>query len=87
MGTGEILFSDDFESGTVDMPPADWDWVLGYDPGAMNPNESMRAVVETSKAKSGTKSVHVVGGGNGPALLMKPLPQGTIACTYAPTSG
>jgi hypothetical protein len=77
LGDGEIFFQDDFEGGAVGESPPNWDFVVGYDPNLTNPNDTTRAVIDATRAVSGNNSVHVVGGGNGPVLIVRPLPEGT----------
>ena len=70
------FFSDGFESGTVGQQPAGWNNFIAYIGNGQNPNGSTLALVDSTRAHTGTKSVHFHGGGQ-PAQLTKTLPTGT----------
>jgi hypothetical protein len=67
---------DDFEAGTVGMQPPNWDNFIAYQKNAMNPNGQTLALVDSMRAKSGSKSVHFHAGSS-PAMLVKALPANT----------
>jgi hypothetical protein len=68
--------SEDFEAGTVGMQPAGWDNFIAWNKNGANPSGDTLALVDMTRAKSGTKSLHVTGGSN-PAQITRPLPDGT----------
>jgi hypothetical protein len=70
------FFSDGFESGTVGMQPAGWNNFIAYIGNGQNPNNGTLALVDSTRAHTGTKSVHFHGGGQ-PAQLTRALPNGT----------
>jgi hypothetical protein len=70
------FFSDDFETGTVGMQPPGWMNFIAYQANNTNPNGTTLAIVDSTRAHSGTKSVHVHGGSS-PAQLTRTLPTGT----------
>jgi hypothetical protein len=70
------FFSDGFESGTNGMQPAGWDNFIAYIAKGSNPNGATLALVDSTRAHTGTKSVKVHGGQQ-PAQLTRPLPTGT----------
>ena len=74
--TATGFFSDGFESGTNGMQPAGWDNFIAYIAKGSNPNGATLALVDSTRAHSGTKSVKVHGGQQ-PAQLTRPLPTGT----------
>ncbi len=74
---GGVLFSDTFESGTANTQPAGWQNFIGWVPNNSNTaSGSQYALVDTTKAYTGTKSVHFKGGA-APAQLVRALPAGT----------
>jgi hypothetical protein len=75
--TATGFFSDGFESGTVGMQPPGWMNFIAYVANnSMNPSGTTMAVVDSTRAHSGTKSVKVHGGSS-PAQLTRALPTGT----------
>ena len=58
------------------MQPAGWDNFIAYIAKGANPNGTTLALVDSTRAHSGTKSVKVHGGQQ-PAQLTRPLPTGT----------
>jgi len=74
--TATGFFSDGFESGTNGMQPAGWDNFIAYIAKGSNPNGATLALVDSTRAHTGTKSVKVHGGQQ-PAQLTRPLPAGT----------
>jgi hypothetical protein len=72
--TGFLM--EDFESGTVGMQPAGWDNFISYQKNGPNPNGTTLALVDSTRAHGGTKSVKFHGGSN-PAMITKPLPANT----------
>jgi hypothetical protein len=74
--TAAGFFSDGFESGTNGMQPAGWNNFIAYQGNGPNPNGQTMAVVDSTRAHSGTKSVKVHGGQQ-PAQLTRALPSGT----------
>jgi hypothetical protein len=74
--TATGFFSDGFESGTNGMQPAGWDNFIAYIAKGANPNGTTLALVDSTRAHTGTKSVKVHGGQQ-PAQLTRPLPTGT----------
>ena len=75
-GSSTGFSSDDFESGEVGKQPAGWDNFIAWNVNGQNPSGTTLALVDSTRAHSGTKSVHFHGGGN-PAILTKKLPSGT----------
>lgn len=74
---GGVLFSDTFESGTANTQPAGWQNFIGWVANNSNTaSGSQYALVDTTKAYTGTKSVHFKGGA-APAQLVRALPAGT----------
>lgn len=72
-----VLFSDNFESGTVNTQPAGWENFIGWVPNNSNTlSGAQYALVDSSKAYTGGKSVHFKGGA-APAQLIRQLPAGT----------
>jgi hypothetical protein len=67
---------EDFESGTVGQQPAGWDNFIAYQKNGPNPNGTTLALVDSTRAHGGTKSVKFHGGSN-PAMITKPLPANT----------
>ncbi len=72
----DVLFSDDFEAGTVGQGPDGWDNFVGWVANGENPQGNTSALVSSERAKSGSQSVHFSGGQN-PAQIVRALPQGT----------
>ena len=58
------------------MQPAGWDNFIAYIAKGSNPNGATLALVDSTRAHTGTKSVKVHGGQQ-PAQLTRPLPTGT----------
>uniref|UniRef100_UPI0030131ED6 Putative lipoprotein n=1 Tax=Teredinibacter turnerae TaxID=2426 RepID=UPI0030131ED6 len=75
-GSG-FFVSDDFESSSVSQQPAGWDNFVGWQSNNPNNNsgQAVYAVVDNSRAYSGSQSVHFKGGA-APAQIVKALPQG-----------
>ena len=72
-----ILFEEDFEAAAPDTIPAGWDTFIAWQAGgANNPGSDLFALVDDSRAHTGTQALHVKGGQN-PAMLTRPLPPGT----------
>jgi len=74
-GAGTGFLKEDFESGTTGMQPAGWDNFISYNKNAPNPSGALVAVVDTTRAHSGTKSLHVKSDG-APVQLTKALMSG-----------
>jgi len=72
--TGFLI--EDFETATDGQAPAGWDTFIAWNKNGQNPSGGAQALVESTRAHSGTKSVHFIGGSN-PAQLTRPLPNGT----------
>lgn len=70
------FLSEDFEAGTVGMQPAGWDTFIAWNKNGANPSGDTLALVDMTRAKSGTKSLHVKAGSN-PAQITKALADGT----------
>jgi polysaccharide lyase-like protein len=73
---GDAFFFDDFESSTVGQAPPNWDFFVAYVANQNNPSGNASALVDDTRAVSGTHSVHFVGG-QSPAQITLPLPSGT----------
>lgn len=72
-----ILFEEDFEETNDDAVPAGWDSFVAYVVNMNNTKASAAyALVDSTKPRGGTKSLHVVGGQQ-PAMLTRPLPAST----------
>nr|ACR23656.1 cellulase [bacterium enrichment culture clone CelA10] len=72
-----VLFSDTFETGTVNTQPAGWENFIGWVPNNGNTlSGAQYALVDSTKSYNGGKSVHFKGGAE-PAQLMRQLPAGT----------
>jgi len=67
---------EDFESGTNGQAPAGWDTFIAWNKNGQNPSGGAQALVDSTRAHSGTKSVYFIGGQN-PAQITRPLPSGT----------
>jgi hypothetical protein len=70
------FLSEDFEAGTKGQGPAGWDTFIAYVKNGQNPSGETLALVDDTRAHSGTKSVHFKGGSS-PAMITRPLPMGT----------
>jgi hypothetical protein len=75
-GSGGAILSEGFESGTVGKQPEGWDNFISYVKNNSNPSGDTLALVDSTRAHTGTKSVHFHAGSN-QAFLMKALPTGT----------
>lgn len=73
---GNAFFFDDFEGSSVRQAPALWDYFVAWVANQNNPSGSASALIDDTRAVSGTHSVHFVGGQN-PAQITLPLPPGT----------
>lgn len=72
-----ILFQEDFESAADDTQPVSWDAFISYNVNVNNTKANgTYALVDSTKAHGGSKALHVVGGSN-PAMITRPLPEGT----------
>jgi len=72
-----ILFEEDFEGAGQDAVPAGWDTFIAWQAGGPNqPGGDLFALVDDSRAHTGTYALHVKGGSN-PAQLTHALPPGT----------
>jgi hypothetical protein len=67
---------EDFEAGTKGQAPATWDTFIAWNKNGQNPSGDTLALIDDTRAHSGTKSVHFHGGGN-PAQITRPLPANT----------
>ncbi len=76
MGEGEVLFSDDFETGSVGAAPEGWDTFVAWVANGQNPSGETAALISSDQAVSGSQSIHFHGGSN-PAQIAWPLPAGT----------
>lgn len=74
--SGKGFLTEGFETGTSGQQPAGWDTFVGYVKNGMNPQGQTLALVDDTRAHSGTKSVHFHGGSS-PAMITRALPQGT----------
>jgi hypothetical protein len=74
-GSSAGFFKEDFEAGTVGMQPSGFDNFISYNKNAMNPNGMLLAVVDSTRAHGGTKSLHVKSDG-APVQLTKALMSG-----------
>ncbi|HEX2733668.1 MAG TPA: hypothetical protein VHM70_18790 [Polyangiaceae bacterium] len=73
----EVIFEDDFESGSVGMGPADWDTFISYQVNPMNPQgDGTGATIGTEQKHGGSQAIHF-NGGSSPAMITRALPQGT----------
>ncbi len=75
-GDGNVLFSDDFESGTVGAGPEGWDTFVAWVANGGNPSGETSALISSEQSVSGSQSIHFSGGSN-PAQIVWPLPDGT----------
>lgn len=72
-----VLFSENFESGAVNTQPAGWQNFIGWVPNNSNtPTGNEFALIDSSKAYNGGKSIRFKAGGN-PAQIVRALPAGT----------
>jgi hypothetical protein len=67
---------EDFEAGTKGQGPTGWDTFIAWNKNGQNPSGDTLALIDDTRAHSGTKSVHFHGGQN-PAQITRPLPMGT----------
>ncbi len=67
-----VIFSENFESGTNGQLPSGWETFTGYVPNQSNAAQYLS--VDSSRAHSGSKSLHVKGDSNGPQQIVKKLP-------------
>jgi hypothetical protein len=76
-GEGDALLIEDFEDATVGMMPAGWDNFVGYvKNNPQNPQGTALALVDDTRAHSGTKSMHFHGG-QSPVQITRPLAANT----------
>jgi len=73
---GDAFFFDDFEGSAVGQAPSRWGYFVAWVPNQNNPSGNASALVDDTRAVSGTHSIHFVGGQN-PAQITLALPQGT----------
>lgn len=72
-----IVFKEDFEAADNDTVPAGWNSFVAYVVDMNNtPGGTAFALADSSKAHAGTKALHIKGGQQ-PAMLTRPLPDGT----------
>jgi hypothetical protein len=72
-----IIFQEDFETAAEDSVPEGWDSFVAYVVNMSNTKASSAyALADSSKAHTGSKSLHILGGQT-PAMLTRPLPSGT----------
>ena len=72
-----VLFEEDFEAAAPNSVPAGWDTFIAWQAGGPNnPGSDLFALVDDSRAHTGTQALHVRAGQN-PAMLTRPLPPGT----------
>lgn len=71
-----LLIAEDFEDGSEGQQPADWGNFINWVQDQSNPSGDTQALVTKEFAYTGEQSVHFHGGQN-PAQLWKPLPDGT----------
>jgi hypothetical protein len=67
---------EDFESAPDGTAPPGWDTFIAWNKNGQNPSGGAEALVSSTRAHGGTKSVHFAGGSN-PAQITRPLPPGT----------
>jgi hypothetical protein len=70
------FLTEGFETGTVGMGPPGWHTFLAYNVDTANPNGTALALVDSTRAHSGTKSLHVHGGSS-PGEITRALASGT----------
>ncbi len=73
---GSVIVRENFDGGNVGAQPSGWDNFVGWVKNGTNPNGQVLALVDDSRARSGTKSMHFKGGQQ-PAMITKALPDGT----------
>lgn len=72
-----VLFSENFENGTVNTQPAGWENFIGYNRNASNTTSGAAyALIDSTKAYNGGKSIHFKGGAT-PTQIVRALPAGT----------
>jgi len=74
-----ILFEEDFEGAADNTVPEGWDAFVAWN---VNPSSNMSgasefALADGSKPHGGMRSLHVSAPGSNPAMLTRPLPDGT----------
>jgi hypothetical protein len=74
--TGKGFVREDFEGQTTGKQPTGWDNFVAWNKNGMNPASDASALVDETRAHSGTKSMLFKGGGN-PAMITRPLDTGT----------
>ena len=74
--TGKGFVREDFEGQTTGKQPTGWDNFVAWNKNGMNPASDASALVNETRAHSGTKSMLFKGGGN-PAMITRPLETGT----------
>lgn len=74
--SGAVIFREDFEAATVGQQPSGWDNFISYVKNGQNPNGKVSALIDSTRAHGGTKSVRFAGGSQ-PAMLTRALPNGT----------
>ena len=74
-----VLFTETFENGTVNTQPAGWQNFIGWVANNTNTiSGTSYALVDSSKAYSGSKSIHFKAGANpAPAQIVREIPAGT----------
>lgn len=77
-GGGTALINETFESGASAMAPAGWQSIITHSQLPNTSNSTYNALVDTTRAHSGSKSLHVKtdGSTSSPVYLVKALPQG-----------
>lgn len=74
LGDVDLLWTEDFEAGTVGETPPDWDTFIAWNANAgNNPMDNLFAVVGDGEPYRGAQALHVRGGSN-PAQLTRTLP-------------
>ncbi len=72
-----VLFSETFENGAVNTQPAGWQNFIGWVANNSNTSSGSEfALIDSSKAFSGSKSIRFKGGSR-PAQIVRALPAGT----------
>lgn len=72
---GEAFFFDDFEAGAVGQAPPGWDFFVAWVANQNNPSGNASALIDGTRAFTGTQSVRFTGGQN-PGQITLPLPPG-----------